>query len=164
MVAEPGDDPRARLLELMQDLRVALPGVQVLFAFLLGLPFTTPFASAIGTPERIIYFVAFATSALATVLMIAPSALHRMYHALDDPGGLAPLVRLANHLAIMGTAFLAVSMAAVVYLVTELLFHVAAAAIVTAILALLSAWFWFGFPIFERARRRARAQDTGAGR
>ncbi len=144
--------PRSELTELMQELRIAIPGVQVLFAFLLTLPFTGRFTSSLTTVQRTTYFIAFSTAAISSVLLIAPSALHRLYHELDDPGGLVSLVALANRLAIAGTLFLAVAMAAVVFLVTDIVYQQLIAAIATAVLVGLVGWFWFALP-FARHRQ-----------
>lgn len=148
---QPRIPPRSELSELTQDLRLAIPGVQVLFAFLLTLPFTGRFSSGLTREQKAVYFVAFASATVASILLIAPGALHRLYHELDDPGGLASLVSVSNRLAITGTIFLAISMAAVVFLVTDILYEAVTASVITAALSALVAWFWFALPF---ARRR----------
>jgi hypothetical protein len=144
---------RQRLGELNSDLRVALPGVQVLFGFLLTLPFSARFAVLNAGAERVSYLVAFIAAAISSVLLIAPSALHRFYHELDDPGGLQPLFLISAQLALAGMIFLAISMGAVVFLVIDVFYHRQAAAGVTAFIAALIVWFWFGFPLLRRAER-----------
>jgi VIT1/CCC1 family predicted Fe2+/Mn2+ transporter len=141
---------RRRLEELNNDLRVALPGVQVLFGFLLTLPFSARFTELNAGAERVAYLVAFISAAISSVFLIAPSALHRFYHELDDPGGLVSLFRISAQLAVAGTLCLAISMGAVVFLVVDVFYHRAAAALVTSLIAVLIAWFWFGYPISRR--------------
>jgi hypothetical protein len=152
--ATPRIPPRSELTELMQELRIAIPGVQVLFAFLLTLPFTGRFSSGLTTAQKSTYFVAFAAAAIASILLIAPSALHRLYHELNDPGGLASLLELSNRLAIAGTVFLAIAMAAVVFLVTDIVYQQAIAAAATAVLVGLVGWFWFALPFVRRSRTK----------
>ncbi len=144
---------RQQLTELIQDLRVVLPGAQVLFAFLLTLPFSGRFSTVITATDKTTYFVAFMTAAVASVLLIAPSILHRLYHRLDAPDGLASLLKLSNQLAILGTLFMAVSMAAVVFLITDDLYQDVAAGVVAAGIAALIAWLWFGLPFMRNWRR-----------
>jgi hypothetical protein len=151
--ATPRVPPRTELPELMQELRIAIPGVQVLFAFLLTLPFTGRFSTGLTTAQKTTYFVAFAAAAVASILLIAPSALHRLYHELNDPGGLASLLNLSNRLAVAGTAFLAVAMAAVVFLVTDIVYQQAVAAATAALVGLVG-WFWFALPFTRRSRTK----------
>jgi VIT1/CCC1 family predicted Fe2+/Mn2+ transporter len=146
---------RRRLEELNNDLRVALPGVQVLFGFLLTLPFSSRFSVLNAGAERVSYLVAFIAAAISSVFLIAPSALHRFYHELDDPGGLVPLFRVSAQLAVAGMLCLAISMGAVVFLVIDVFYRRSAAALVTALIAALIAWFWFGYPVSRRFSDRA---------
>jgi hypothetical protein len=144
------DVVRERLRELADDLRLALPGGQVLFAFLLTLPFASRFAFT-GT-EKAVFYLAFITSVLAVIFLIAPSALHRVYHQLRDPGGLASLLRIAGVLAVIGSAFLAVSIGAAVFLITDTLYAPSAAAIVAAVVLGVTALLWFALPVMHRMR------------
>ena len=136
------------LIELLNELRVALPGVQVLFAFLLTVPFSrgwtriTPF-------QRDVFFASFLLTALATALLIAPSAYHRMLWRERDK---EHMLVTANRLAIGGSVFLAFAMTAVVLLITDVLFHVRWAAAVTAATAGVFGWFWYGLPLLRRRR------------
>jgi hypothetical protein len=145
---------RQRLEELNSDLRVALPGVQVLFGFLLTLPFSARAAALNAGAEQIAYLVAFIAAGISSVLLIAPSALHRLYHELDDPGGLGALFVVSSQLALAGVICLAVSMAASVFLVIDVFYHRIAASLVTAIIAALIVLFWFGFPLSRRLGKR----------
>jgi hypothetical protein len=145
---------RQRLEELNNDLRVALPGVQVLFGFLLTLPFSARFAVLQVGGERIAYLAAFMTAATSSIFLIAPSALHRLYHELRDPGGLQMLFRISARLAVIGMLLLAASMAAVVFLVIDVFYHRLAASITTAVIIGLMGWFWFGYPFVRRLSDR----------
>jgi hypothetical protein len=141
---------RRRLTELNDDLRVALPGVQVLFGFLLTLPFSARFGVLTAGAERVSYMVAFIAAATSSIFLIAPSVLHRAYHELRDPGGLHSLVRISARLALIGMLFLAVSMAAVVFMVMDVFYHRIVASIMTALIAGLIACFWFAYPLVRR--------------
>ncbi len=139
------------LIELLNELRVALPGVQVLFAFLLAVPFTQRW-DAVSALQRDVYFAAVLASTVATVLLIAPSAHHRIQWRQRDK---EKLLRTANRLTLAGTFFLAVAMTCVVFVITDLLYGGVPVAAVTALAAGLFAWFWFGLPLARRARRSA---------
>jgi hypothetical protein len=106
------------LIELLNELRVALPGVQVLFAFLLIVPFSNGW-DRVTEPQRYAYFVAFLCAAVASAFLIAPSAYHRLRWREGDK---EHLLVTANRLAIIGAVFLAAGMAATVFLITDLLF------------------------------------------
>jgi len=134
------------LIELLNELRVALPGVQVLFAFLLTVPFSQRF-SQITAVQKDVYFATFISAAMATLFLIAPSANHRVQFRQDDKEAL--LLR-SNWLAIMGTVFLATAVMGATFLITDILYGGLATTITTAILAGLLAWFWYGVPIFRR--------------
>jgi predicted membrane channel-forming protein YqfA (hemolysin III family) len=137
------------LIELLNELRVALPGVQVLFAFLLGVPFTQRFAQVTDLQQDA-YFFTFLCAAAATALLIAPSAYHRLTWRQHDK---EHLLRVSNRLAIAGTVFLAVAMASTVFVVTDLLFETAAAAVIAGLTAGFYAWFWYGLPLVRRGVR-----------
>jgi O-antigen/teichoic acid export membrane protein len=136
--------------ELLQELRVALPGVQVLLAFLLTVPFSQRFGS-VTSSQRAVYFVSVLASAAATVLFIAPTAYHRLRFRDRDK---EHMLSLANRMAIAGTIFLAVAVSAVVWVVTSLLFGAAYAALVAAVVAALIGWLWYLLPLSRRAREK----------
>ena len=136
------------LIELLNELRVALPGVQVLFAFLLAVPFTQRFPQ-VTSLQKDAFFLAVICTAISTVLLIAPSSYHRIQWRQRDK---ERMLETSNRLAIAGTFFLAVAMTAVVFLITDLIFGNATTAIATAAIALLFAWFWYGLPIMRRLR------------
>jgi Family of unknown function (DUF6328) len=137
------------LIELLNELRVILPGVQVLFAFLLTVPFTNRF-NQITEAQRQVFFVTFLLTAVATGLLIAPSAYHRLRWRQHDK---EQMLRTSNRLAIGGMAFLAAALTGAVYLVTDLIFEAAAAvSLVTAAAVFFYVWFWYGLPMMRRIR------------
>jgi hypothetical protein len=139
------------LLELLNELRVALPGVQVLFAFLLTVPFTQRFASLTTTQEKVYYATLLCTTA-STILLIAPSAHHRINFRQQDK---AYIVFLANRMTIAGLGLLALAMSGVVFLITDVLYGSTATGIATAGALLAFAVMWYAIPIWRRLRRRA---------
>jgi len=143
------------MAELLQELRVALPGVQVLFAFLLAVPFQQGF-QRVTEFEKKTYFVTMLLSALATALLIAPSAYHRINFAQGDK---AHIVVVANRLAIAGFIVLALAMVGAVLLVLSFVFSTGLAVAGTVGVAVLIASLWFAVPL---ARRRAAANSGGA--
>jgi Family of unknown function (DUF6328) len=134
------------LIELLNELRVVLPGVQVLFAFLLSLPFLTRFDELTAT-QRGVYFVSFICAAAATALLITPSAYHRLRFRQHDK---ERMLFTSNRLVIAGTVFLAISLVGVIYVVTDVLYHSTFAAVVTALMTGWFAWFWYGLPLSRR--------------
>jgi amino acid transporter len=143
-VPESGEERRNReLIELLNELRVALPGVQVLFAFLLAVPFANGFPK-LGELDRHVFFVAFIATALSTVCLIAPSSYHRLRWRDHDK---ERMLVVSNWLTIAGLALLAVAITAVVFVITDFLFHRAWAAAFTAIVALAFLVLWFGLPL-----------------
>ena len=138
------------LMELLNELRVALPGIQVLFAFLFTVPFTQRFED-LSDLQRTTYFIAFLAAAAATVLLIAPSANHRIRWRERDKES---LLRRANVMTIAGLAVLAVAMTAATFLVTDLLYEVPAASITAAGLAGAFAIAWCVLPLSRKLRDR----------
>jgi hypothetical protein len=131
------------LAELLQELRVALPGVQVLFAFLLVVPFNQRFAD-ITNFQRTVYFVTLLLATAATACLIAPTAHHRIEFRQQDK---KRIVFSATKLAIIGLALLALAMTGAVLLITDFLYHSDTVAIVAAGVALLFAILWFAWPV-----------------
>jgi hypothetical protein len=136
------------LIELLNELRVTLPGVQVLFAFLLTVPFSDGF-SRVSSGQRGWYFASFIATASAAVLLVAPASYHRIRFR---EGGKDRLLRTANNLAIAGMALLAAAIASAVFLVTDVLFSTPAASALSAGLGAAMTWIWFGLPLVHRAR------------
>jgi hypothetical protein len=138
------------LIELLNELRVALPGVQMLFGFLLAVPFSQRFDS-ITTTQRNVYYATFMATAAATIFFIAPTAYHRIRFRQHDK---EQLIQTSSRLTIVGTACLAAALSGAVYLVTDLLFHTAATALAAAATAGLLLWLWYGLPLWRRSRDR----------
>jgi hypothetical protein len=138
------------LIELLNELRVSLPGVQVLFAFLLIVPFQQGW-ERITELQRDVYFGTFICAAVAAVCLISPTANHRIQFRQGTEVKERLLLR-ANKMAIAGTAMLALGMSGAVFLITDVLFSAPAAALVAAAIALLFLWFWYVQPIVTRIR------------
>jgi Family of unknown function (DUF6328) len=136
------------LIELLNELRVALPGVQVLFAFLLIVPFSNGYADMTEL-QKDVFFVTFLCTAAASAFLIAPSAQHRLRWREHDK---ERLLVVANRQAIAGSALLTGAMCGATFLVTDVLFEVTSAAIVTGCVAALFTWLWFGWPLLRQAR------------
>ncbi|HEY5977253.1 MAG TPA: DUF6328 family protein [Solirubrobacterales bacterium] len=135
--------------ELLQELRVALPGVQVLFAFLLAVPFQQNFTKITEFQERV-YFATLLLTALSAVFLIAPSAYHRITFRTQQKDD---LVYLANKLAIAGLAALALAMTGAIMLITDVIFGTTATIVTSAAALLTFAAFWWVLPLVRRARR-----------
>jgi hypothetical protein len=143
------------MAELLQELRVAQTGVQVLFAFLLVLPFNNRF-NEVTDYEQGVYFATLLLAAAATLMFIAPSAHHRVLFRLQDK---RHVVLLANKLALAGTAFLALAMTGAVLLITTFLFGVVAGAVVAGVTLVVFAFVWYALPLSRRRQiRRGRAR------
>jgi Kef-type K+ transport system membrane component KefB len=143
-MADEGKEDRhnRELLELRNELRVALPGVQVLFAFLLAVLFANGFPK-LGRLDRDIFFAAFMATALSTVLLIAPSSYHRLPRQHDKER----MLEVSNRLTIAGLACLAVAISSTVFVITDFLFHRAWAATFTAFIAACFLLLWYGLPL-----------------
>ena len=149
------DDDRDReLIELLNELRVALPGVQVLFAFLLIVPFSNGW-DKVTDVQRYVYFVAFLCAAVSSAFLIAPSTYHRLRWREGDK---EHMLVTANRLAIAGSVFLAAGMTATVFLITDVLFDNAWAAVVAAGVGGTFVWLWFGLALLREAGDRDRAR------
>jgi Na+/melibiose symporter-like transporter len=148
-VAEESHEERINreLIELLNELRVALPGVQIMFAFLLAVPFTQRFAN-VTELQKDVFMAALLCTLAGTVFLIAPSAFHRIRFRDRDKEA---LLKSSNVFAIAGLVFLALGMTAVVFLVTDLLFKGLFTALVTAVTAALFAVVWFALPLIREA-------------
>lgn len=142
-----GEDEKERLdrnlAELLQELRVAITGVQVLFAFLLVVPFNQRFPD-ITNFQRTLYFVTLLLATAATACLIAPTAHHRVEFRAQDK---KRIVFAATKLAIAGLVLLAAAMTGAVMLITDLLYQETTVAIVAGVVALGFAILWFGWPV-----------------
>jgi ABC-type uncharacterized transport system YnjBCD permease subunit len=142
------------LMELVNELRVALTGVQILFAFLLTVPFTQRF-ERVTEFQRHLFFVTLLAAALSVVLLIAPTARHRLLFRQHDK---EKILQSSNRYAISGLFTLAVAMTGAVMLITDLLFKETMVSWVTAILASLFVVMWFVTPFL---RRMAQGDNDG---
>ena len=148
------------LIELLNELRVALPGVQVLFAFLLAVPFQQGFEK-VSNFERDVYFATLAFTTLSAAFLIAPSAYHRLNFRAKQKDR---LVLVSNRFAITGLGLLALAMTCVVLLISHVLFEPVVAAISTTLAGLLFAVLWGSLPVLLRhssAHDTHDAHDTG---
>src|SRR2546430_16188322 len=138
------------LIELLSELRVALPGVQVLFAFLLAVPFATGW-KRVTEFQKNVFFIAFVATALSSALLIAPSAHHRLNWRKDDKG---EIVEAGNRLTIAGLLALAVSIGAVVLLVADYIFDKTTAIATTVAIGAVLVLLWFAVPLCRRLQNR----------
>ncbi|MEV4619808.1 DUF6328 family protein [Asanoa sp. NPDC049573] len=132
--------------DLLQELRVAQTGVQILFAFLLTLPFSNGFPRTTEF-QRDVYMVSLLSAAAATAMIIAPVAFHR---ALFRQGRKPELVRFGHRMATGGLAFLLISMVSAVLLITDFILSRTVAIIVSGIAALFFITFWAALPWSRR--------------
>jgi Family of unknown function (DUF6328) len=154
-------DERANreLMELLNELRVALPGVQVLFAFLLTIPFSQRFTELDAGDERV-YFWAVLATAGATLCLIAPTAHHRLRFR---SGVKEQLLRVANWFAVAGLVLLAFAISAATYVVTDLIYPGTLPRVVAGLLAGAFAVVWFGVPLLYRPEQTPAGPSSGAG-
>lgn len=146
----PGETKRQRwqrnFHDLLQELRVAQTGVQILFAFLLTLPFSSGFAKSSGF-QRNVYILALLAAAAAAALIISPVAFHR---ALFRSGRKPELTRYAHRMASGGLGFLLIAMVASVLLVTDYILPRTTAWVITAVTGLWFLIFWLILPVMRR--------------
>jgi hypothetical protein len=147
-----GEDSQERtareLIELLNELRVILPGVQFLFAFLLTVPFSQRFTE-LNERETVVFFMTLLCTAIATALLMAPSAQHRV---LWREGVREQRLELGNKLTIAGLIFLVPAMVGAVFVISDFIFGLGAAAVVTLLLAFFFALLWFALPLRYRGR------------
>lgn len=125
---------------------MALPGVQVLFAFLLAVPFQQNFSEITPFQERV-YFATLLCTAVSAVLLISPTAYHRLNFRRQNK---EELVMVSNRLAIAGMTFLAFAMTGAIMLITDVLFGTAATVVFSAAAVVLFAVFWGALPLRRR--------------
>jgi hypothetical protein len=133
--------------DLLQELRVAQTGVQILFAFLLTLPFSNGFERTTAF-QRDVYLVALLAAAGATAMIISPVAFHR---ALFRQGRKPELVRFAHRMATGGLAFMLVSMVSSVLLITDFVLSMPLAGVLAAVTGVFFLIFWVILPILRRS-------------
>src|SRR4051812_24210893 len=147
---ESDEPPRQRhhrqLIELLNELRVALPGVQVLFAFLLVVPFNQGF-QRVTEFQRDVYFVTLLCTAASAAFLIAPSAYHRIVWEL---GQKHRILHTSNAFTIIGLFFLALAMTGVILLISAYLFGTATVIVSTTLAAVVLFGLWFAMPVYRR--------------
>ena len=137
-----------QMIELLQELRVALPGVQVLFAFLLVVPFQQGWVD-VTEFEKIVYYVTLLFTAAASICLIAPTARHRIrFRDLDKEW----VVQTANRLTLIGLGFLGLAISGALLLVAHVVFGNAIAAITTVVVIGAIVWTWFVAPLRREAQ------------
>src|SRR3954447_626710 len=143
------------LSELLQELRVALPGVQILFAFLLTVPFSQGF-TRLDDYQRNLYFGVLLSTAVATALLIAPTANHRLLFRLRDKEN---LVRVSNRLVIAGLLVLMVALLGAIALVADILYKSPVPGLATAGIGAVFVFFWIVMPVIRRLRLTERETE-----
>jgi uncharacterized protein involved in cysteine biosynthesis len=134
------------LAELLQELRVALPGVQVLFAFLFILPFNQGFADVTNF-EKDVYLVTLLSTALASILLIAPSMHHRLLFRTDNK---EKILFLSHRFAMAGMGVLGVAITGAVLLVSHYVFGETTSIVVSVATALVTTIAWIAIPLRTR--------------
>jgi hypothetical protein len=150
---ERSEDEQERLnrqmMELLNELRVAMPGVQILFGFLLTVPFQQRFRQVTEFQETV-YFVTLVSAAVAAAFLIAPSAYHRvMFEQHDKPN----IIHIGTGQMLIGLGALAIAMNGAVMLVTDVLFDAGTVTVTVILLATLYLSLWFGFGLVRRVQK-----------
>jgi uncharacterized membrane protein YidH (DUF202 family) len=151
---DPRDESQAQrddrnLAELLQELRISGLGVQVLFGFLLSLPFTVRFTK-LSHAQRELYLASLVLSAVATALLLGPVAYHRLVfrHRQKEP-----LVRAASAMATLGLAVVGLAISAAVLLASSTVATGLPAALITLFIVVMFGGLWFAFPLTRRRRK-----------
>lgn len=137
-----------QLSELLQEARIAMPGVQILFGFLLAVPFQQGFRDTTSF-QKDVYVVTVLLAAATSICFIAPAAYHRIQFERHDK---EHLIHAANRFLIAGLVFLALAMTSAMLLVADYIFKDATMIALTAALGATYAWIWFGYPLLRRLR------------
>ncbi|MDQ1499037.1 MAG: hypothetical protein QOI86_2377 [Actinomycetota bacterium] len=142
------DDDEQEVIEFLNELRVVLPGVQVLFAFLLTVPFSARFGQ-LRPIDRDVYFAALLLAAGSSAMLMAPSVHARLNWRHQDK---RRLIALSNPLAITGSGLLAAGIACSIYLIADVLYRSTAAAVTGALVTAVILGTWFAIPLCDRRR------------
>jgi hypothetical protein len=134
------------LIELLNELRVALPGVQVLFAFLLAVPFSNGWKK-ITEFQKDVFFATLVATSISTACFIVPTAYHRLNFRNREK---ERILFLSNKFAIAGIMFLAVSMIGVIVLLTDVIYSETAAAVTGALAFFVFGGLWLALPLLRR--------------
>ena len=154
----PEEDRKERvdreLIELLNELRVALPGVQVLFAFLLVVPFQQGFAST-SDIARYVYFAGLASSAVAIAFLIAPATYHRinLRRGVEEK---EKMLFTSSRLTLIGTAFLAAGIGCSMFLVADVLFGATGATVIALVTIVVIGGLWYALPLWARDSTQSR--------
>jgi hypothetical protein len=140
-----------QMIELLNELRVALPGVQIFFAFLLTVPFSQRF-SQITSFQKNVYYVTLLATALCAVCLIGPSAAHRLRFHQNER---AWIIESANSLLIIGLVLLMIAMGCAVLLITDFLFDGVVVWIYTGFVVLVALGVWFVRPLWRAVRGKS---------
>jgi amino acid transporter len=146
------------LIELLNEIRIALPGVQVLFAFLLVVPFQQGFSQVTDT-TRYVYFAGLASSAIAILFFIAPAT----YHRLNLRRGVAEKEEMlfkSSRLVLIGTAFLGLGIVCSLFVIADVLFGDAVAWTMAIVVAVAIVLLWYGLPLLSRRPGGLDAEPT----
>jgi hypothetical protein len=138
--------------EFLDEIRVALPGVQLLFGFLLAAPFSSRFDAVTGTVQAM-FLACFLATTASCIFLIAPSVYHRL-HWRRDVRDKEQMLRTCNQLAIIGGVLLAIAMIAAVYVVTSLIATPPRAVLLSVLAGILIVALWFALPLGRRQRER----------
>jgi O-antigen/teichoic acid export membrane protein len=150
-----GQRENRNLNDLLQELRVAGLGVQVLFGFLLSLPFTVRFTQLDGA-QRDLYLATLFCAALSTALLISPVAYHRWVFHRHEKGR---LLKMANVVSLVGLASIAVSVSLAVWLIMSFVATGWIASVLAAAISATFALLWFAFPFFARLESDSRTYN-----
>jgi hypothetical protein len=145
--------------ELLQELRVVQTGVQVLFAFLLGVPFAVGFEKLDGE-QRLLYFAALVLAGLSVILLLAPTAWHRLLFTLGDK---PHLIAVSQRLAVAGLACVGLAVIAVLALISSVLYPGVVAVVTTAFFLVACLVLWLVLPLRRRGEDIARDEDGRTG-
>jgi uncharacterized protein DUF6328 len=137
-----------QLIELLNELRIALPGVQMLFGFMLAVPFTQPFGS-LTDRQQLLFYVAFLSTAAASICFITPASFHRITWQRGVKGR---MLRISSGLTIAGTVFLGVAIGSVVGFLTSYLYNSLVASILAAVTLGAISVLWYSIPLVLRER------------
>lgn len=153
--AQDAEDTKERLerehSELLEELRVLIPGAEVLFGFLLAIRFTGEFAE-LSSLQEYVYYVTLLSTAVALVLLLAPAVHHRIRFREGDK---EYLLRKANREAIAGSAAIAVAFSGALFVVTDLVFGTVQALLVTAAFLAFTAWRWWAMALYRAMTDRS---------
>ena len=142
-------------MELLGELRVVLPGAQVLLAFLFTVPFATHF-DEVGRGGRIVFFICLVLTSLATILLVAPSVYHRLRW---EKGGKSDVIRIGHGMFLIGTATLGLGILAAICLVIEVLFGWIVAAVTVGVIGLAIVVAWYLVPLTRGLETTVRASE-----